>query len=133
MHSEELSMQYLDTVKKDSQDDSLNQGIGNYHRSQGCGHGHAHGFNGNLTVASETQVVPSQEDLVTIVVPSTLQSSVQLSENPASPVRRKAISSNFVIPACTHNPHSASLGKKKMSWWCMNSYFHLILNMIQST
>ena len=29
MHSEELSKQYLDTVKKDAQVDGLNQGKGN--------------------------------------------------------------------------------------------------------
>ena len=39
MHSEELSKQYLDTVKKDTQVDSLNQGKGNQFRSQGHGHG----------------------------------------------------------------------------------------------
>ena len=41
MHSEELSKQYLDTVKKDAQVDGLNQGKGNQFRSQGhsCGHG----------------------------------------------------------------------------------------------
>ena len=33
MHSEELSKQYLDTVKKDVQVDSLNQGKGNQFRS----------------------------------------------------------------------------------------------------
>ena len=40
MHSEELSKQYLDTVKKDAQVDSLNQGKGNQFRSQRHGHGH---------------------------------------------------------------------------------------------
>ena len=34
MHSEELSKQYLDTVKKDAQVDSLNQGKGNQFRSR---------------------------------------------------------------------------------------------------
>ena len=43
MHSEELSKQYLDTVKKDAQVDGLNQGKGHQFRSQGCGHGHGHG------------------------------------------------------------------------------------------
>ena len=39
MHLEELSKQYLDTVKKDAQVDSLNQGKGNQFRSQGHGCG----------------------------------------------------------------------------------------------
>ena len=43
MHSEELSKQYLDTVKKDAQVDGLNQGKGNQFRSRGRGHGWGHG------------------------------------------------------------------------------------------
>ena len=39
MNSEELSKQYLDTVKMDAQVDGLNQGKGNQFRSRGYGHG----------------------------------------------------------------------------------------------
>ena len=43
MHSEECSKQYLETVKKDSQVDSIQQGEGNPNRSRG--HGCDHGCN----------------------------------------------------------------------------------------
>ena len=62
-------------------------------------------------VASETQVVLNQEDLVTTVVPNTLQSGVQLIENHVSTARRKDISQNSATPELTLNLHSASLGK----------------------
>ena len=62
-------------------------------------------------MASETQVVPNQEDLVTTVVPSTLQSGVQLIENHVSTARRKDISQNSATPELALNLRSASLGK----------------------
>ena len=62
-------------------------------------------------VASETQVVLNQEDLVTTVVPNTLQSGVQLIENHVSTARRKDISQNSAAPELTLNLHSTSLGK----------------------
>ena len=65
----------------------------------------------NPIVASKTQVVPNQEDLVTTVVPNTLQSSVQLIENHVSTARRKDISQNSATPELTLNLHSASQGK----------------------
>ena len=66
---------------------------------------------GDPIVASETQVVLNQEDLVTTVVPSTLQSGVQLIENHVSTVRRKDISQNSAVPELALNLHSTSLGK----------------------
>ena len=66
---------------------------------------------GNLIVASETQVVLNQEDFFTTVVPSTLQSSVQLTENHVSTVRRKDISQHSATPELALNLHSTSLGK----------------------
>ena len=53
---------------------------------------------GDLLVSRETQVVLSQEDLVTTVIPNTLQSSIQLSENPATTPRRKDIFLNSATP-----------------------------------
>ena len=66
---------------------------------------------GDPIVASEAQVVLNQEDLVATVVPSILQSSVQLTENHVSTARRKDISQNSATPEPTLNLHSASLGK----------------------
>ena len=63
---------------------------------------------GDPIVASETQVVLNQEDLVTTMVPSTLQSSVQLIENHVSTARRKDISQNSATPEFALNHHSAS-------------------------
>ena len=62
-------------------------------------------------VASKTQMVLNQEDLVITVVPNTLQSGVQLIENHVSTARRKDISQNSATPELTLNLHSASLGK----------------------
>ena len=53
-------------------------------------------------VGSETQVALNQEDLVTTMVPSILQSIVQLIENQ---------NQNSAIPELTPNLHSTSLGK----------------------
>ena len=66
---------------------------------------------GDLIVASETQVVLNQEDLVTTVVPRILQSGVQLIENHVSTARRKDISPNSGTTEFTLNLDSASLGK----------------------
>ena len=65
----------------------------------------------NPVVASETEVVLNQEDLVTTVVPSTLQSGVKLIENHVSTARRKDISQNSAVPDLTLNLHSTSPGK----------------------
>ena len=59
-------------------------------------------------VASESQVVLNQEDLVATVVPNTLQSGVQLTENHVSTARRKDISQNSATPELILNLHSAS-------------------------
>ena len=53
-------------------------------------------------VGSETQVALNQEDLVTTMVPSILQSIVQLIENQ---------NQNSATPELTPNLHSTSLGK----------------------
>ena len=55
---------------------------------------------GDLVVASKTQVVLIHVDIVTTVAPKTLQSGVQLLENPAS-----------TAPELALNLHSTSLGK----------------------
>ena len=87
MHSEELSKQYLDTVKKDAQVDGLNQGKGNQFRSRGHGHGHGQ-----------------------TVEPRTHQSGALPSENLAITARKKVTSPNFARPE--HIPNLSSVARR---------------------
>ena len=101
MHLEELSKQYLDTVKKDSQVDSIHKG--KQHRKA------MDVAEDILVVVSEAQLDLSLEDLVRIVVPNTLAGDVQLIRKHVIIAKRKDISPNFVIPELTLNLHNTSL------------------------
>ena len=109
MHSEELSKQYLDTVKKDSQVDSIQQGKGNPNRSWGHGHVTVDVAKGHLLVASKTQVVLSQEDLVATVVPNTLQSQCPAFRKSCYYCKKEGHFSKF----CCTRAHSQSQQHKK--------------------
>ena len=61
-------------------------------------------------VASVTQVVLSQEDLAKTVEPSTHQSGVLLSENPAITAREKVISPSSITPEHTPSLNSTRRG-----------------------
>ena len=109
MHTEELSKQYLDTVKKDTLIDSIHHNKPKYDKSQGKGHGQQH----RSTVAS---VDLGLEETVTIVGPNTLLEGVRHMARSVITARRKDITPNVAIPELTPNLHIVSQERNYMIW-----------------
>ena len=108
MHTEELSKQYLVTVKKDTQIDSTHRNNSKHDKAK-----ERVMVNIAPTVASEDQKL---EETLTIVGLNTHQKGVLHMAKSVITVRRRDITQNVAIPELAPSLHSVSQERNYMIW-----------------